>query len=147
VKRARSLTWSTVWVELDYALLSAWQCACEGALLGSCESICVCKGSSAACLWQSGLGLYELSYIIGGRGADALQIVPLTGQGDRKRDAAAGPRSSALVGGHTAAHRQLERALAALKGTEDALLFPTGFAANLAAVSALACGAAQDRLG
>lgn len=46
------------------------------------------------------------------------------------------------MGGHTHAHRELERALAALKGTQDALLFPTGFAANLAVVSALACGAA-----
>ena len=45
------------------------------------------------------------------------------------------------MGGHTHAHRELERALAALKGTQDALLFPTGFAANLAVVSALACGA------
>ncbi|KAK9827396.1 hypothetical protein WJX81_006330 [Elliptochloris bilobata] len=52
-----------------------------------------------------------------------------------------GPRSSALVGGHTHAHRELECALAALKGAQDALLFPTGFAANLAAVSALACDA------
>ncbi len=34
-------------------------------------------------------------------------------------------------------------ARAALKGTQDALLFPTGFAANLAVVSALACGASQ----
>ena len=32
---------------------------------------------------------------------------------------------------------QLERALADLKGTEDCLLFPTGFAANVAVVSAL----------
>ena len=60
---------------------------------------------------------------------------------DANRTAAAGPRSSALVGGHTHAHRQLERELAALTGAQDALLFPTGFAANLAAVSALACGA------
>ena len=54
---------------------------------------------------------------------------------------AAGPRSSALVGGYTHAHRELEGALAALTGAQDALLFPTGFAANLAAVSALASGA------
>ncbi|KAL4424876.1 hypothetical protein ABPG77_002099 [Micractinium sp. CCAP 211/92] len=43
-----------------------------------------------------------------------------------------GPRSSALVGGYTAWHARLEAALAELKGTEDCLLFPTGFAANLA---------------
>ena len=51
-----------------------------------------------------------------------------------------GPRASALVpGAYTTEHRALERALARLKGTEDALLFPTGFAANAAAMAAL-CG-------
>lgn len=49
-----------------------------------------------------------------------------------------GPRSSAVVaGGHTHYHRALEKELAALKKTEDAVLFPTGFAANVAVVSAL----------
>ena len=37
-----------------------------------------------------------------------------------------GPRSSALVGGTTTMHRDLELALAELKGTEECLLFPTG---------------------
>ena len=37
-----------------------------------------------------------------------------------------GPRSSAIVGGTTAMHRELECALAELKGTEECLLFPTG---------------------
>ncbi|KAG7673146.1 hypothetical protein Ndes2526B_g03440 [Nannochloris sp. 'desiccata'] len=55
-----------------------------------------------------------------------------------------GPRSSALVGGYTCYHRDLETALARLKGTEDALLFPTGFAANLAIVSALASAGDVD---
>eukprot|EP00887_Chlorella_sp_A99_P001839 scaffold19.g1839.t1 len=79
-----------------------------------------------------------------------------------------GPRSSALVGGYTSHHRELELALAALKGQErrarptsdqrppdtspallpspspqqDCLLFPTGYAANLAVASVLA-GAAD----
>ena len=43
---------------------------------------------------------------------------------------AAGPRSSALVGGYTSDHRDLETQLHTLKETEDALLFPSGFAAN-----------------
>ena len=42
----------------------------------------------------------------------------------------AGPRSSALVGGYTVEHRDLETQLFTLKETEDALLFPSGFAAN-----------------
>jgi 8-amino-7-oxononanoate synthase len=50
-----------------------------------------------------------------------------------------GPRASGVVaGGSTHYHRALERELAQLKKTEDALLFPTGFAANVAVVSALA---------
>ena len=51
-----------------------------------------------------------------------------------------GPRSSALVGGYTSWHRDLEAALARLKGTQDCLLFPTGFAANLAVASSLCRG-------
>ena len=49
----------------------------------------------------------------------------------------AGPRSSAVVGGYTFLHEELERRLARLKRTEECLLFPTGFAANMAVVSAL----------
>ena len=61
-----------------------------------------------------------------------------------------GPRSSALVCGYTDAHAALEAGLAQLKGTEDALLFPTGFAANLAVMGALAsspsCAIFSDEL-
>ncbi|GLC45878.1 hypothetical protein PLESTM_001796000 [Pleodorina starrii] len=52
-----------------------------------------------------------------------------------------GPRSSALVAGYTHSHRQLEEGLAALKGTQDCLLFPTGFAANLAIMTSLSYAA------
>lgn len=52
-----------------------------------------------------------------------------------------GPRSSALICGYTDAHRDLEDNLARLKGTEASLLFPTGFAANLSAIGALASSA------
>jgi 8-amino-7-oxononanoate synthase len=48
-----------------------------------------------------------------------------------------GPRGSALVCGYTTAHEALEREIAELKGCEAGLLFPTGFAANLAVVSSL----------
>ncbi|GFR51059.1 hypothetical protein Agub_g13381, partial [Astrephomene gubernaculifera] len=53
-----------------------------------------------------------------------------------------GPRSSGVVAGYTHSHRQLEQGLARLKGTEEALLLPTGFAANLAAITCLAAAAA-----
>lgn len=49
-----------------------------------------------------------------------------------------GPRASALVAGYTASHRDLETALARLKGADECLLFPTGFAANVSCVAALA---------
>jgi 8-amino-7-oxononanoate synthase len=55
-----------------------------------------------------------------------------------------GPRSSPLAGGYTCYHRDLELALADLKSTEDCLLFPTGFAANLAVASA--AGTLRDKL-
>ena len=51
-----------------------------------------------------------------------------------------GPRSSPLVCGYTMQHRALEKSLAALKGTEECLLFPTGYAANLGSIPALADG-------
>jgi 8-amino-7-oxononanoate synthase len=49
-----------------------------------------------------------------------------------------GPRGSPLVAGHTALHRELEKQLAKLKCTEECLLFPSGFAANMAVITALA---------
>jgi 8-amino-7-oxononanoate synthase len=49
-----------------------------------------------------------------------------------------GTGSSPLVSGHLAPHRALERDLARWEGTEAALVFSSGFAANLALVSSLA---------
>ena len=61
-----------------------------------------------------------------------------------------GPRSSPLVCGYTSSHRELELGLAALKNTEECLLFPTGFAANAGVIPALAdggdCEIFSDRL-
>jgi 8-amino-7-oxononanoate synthase len=57
------------------------------------------------------------------------------------RDAAArwgtGSGASRLVTGSRPIHGELERALAAWKGTEAAICFPTGFAANLGVLSVL----------
>ena len=61
-----------------------------------------------------------------------------------------GPRSSALVCGYTSLHRRLESSLATLKSAEDCLLFPSGYAANLAVLGALAdssdCAIFSDEL-
>ena len=48
-----------------------------------------------------------------------------------------GPRSSALVCGYTPAHSRLERSLARLKGTEECVLFSSGYAANCGVIPAL----------
>jgi 8-amino-7-oxononanoate synthase len=49
-----------------------------------------------------------------------------------------GSGASPLIAGQSETHARLEQRLAEFEGTEAALLFPSGFAANLAAVSALA---------
>lgn len=49
-----------------------------------------------------------------------------------------GAGASPLVTGRGAIHAALERELARFEGTEAALLFPTGFAANVGAITALA---------
>lgn len=49
-----------------------------------------------------------------------------------------GPRGSPLICGYTTEHEALERELSELEGTEATLLFPSGFAANLAVMTALA---------
>jgi len=48
-----------------------------------------------------------------------------------------GSGASPLITGHALLHRQLEERLAAFEGTEAALLFPSGYAANVGAVAAL----------
>ena len=49
-----------------------------------------------------------------------------------------GSGASPLVTGHASRHTELESELAAFEGTESALLFSTGYAANVGAVTALA---------
>eukprot|EP00960_Hanusia_phi_P051110 760599-Hanusia_phi.AAC.3 len=51
-----------------------------------------------------------------------------------------GPRSSPLVAGHTEQQQTLARELAELKGMEDSVIFPCGFAANTAVFSLLGAG-------
>jgi len=60
-----------------------------------------------------------------------------------------GAGASHLVCGHTAAHHELEEALADFTGRERALLFSTGYGANLGAINALVGGrdhVIEDRL-
>ena len=48
-----------------------------------------------------------------------------------------GSTGSRLLSGHRELHQQLERAIASLKQTEDALVFSSGYLANLGAIAAL----------
>ena len=54
------------------------------------------------------------------------------------REFGAGARASRLVSGHTTLHARLECELAGFKNCEAALVFPSGYHANLAVVSSLA---------
>ncbi len=49
-----------------------------------------------------------------------------------------GSTGSRLISGHRELHRELERAIARLKQTEDALVFSSGYLANLGTINALA---------
>lgn len=48
-----------------------------------------------------------------------------------------GSTGSRLLSGHRELHRELELAIATLKGTEDAIVFSSGYLANLGAIAAL----------
>ncbi|AFY35278.1 8-amino-7-oxononanoate synthase [Calothrix sp. PCC 7507] len=48
-----------------------------------------------------------------------------------------GSTGSRLLSGHRELHRELEKAIAALKQTEDAIVFSSGYLANLGAIAAL----------
>ncbi|MBF2028909.1 MAG: 8-amino-7-oxononanoate synthase [Oscillatoriales cyanobacterium C42_A2020_001] len=48
-----------------------------------------------------------------------------------------GSTGSRLISGHRDLHQQLERAIATLKQTEDAIVFSSGYLANLGAIAAL----------
>lgn len=53
-------------------------------------------------------------------------------------DTGVGAGASALISGRSILHEQLEERIAAFEGTEAALLFPTGYAANVGTIAALA---------
>src|SRR3989338_5554194 len=50
----------------------------------------------------------------------------------------AGSCASRLISGNMFLHERLEKAVADFKGTESAIVFPTGYMANIGAISALA---------
>jgi 7-keto-8-aminopelargonate synthetase-like enzyme len=65
---------------------------------------------------------------------------PALGEAAEKalRDFGAGGGASRLLAGGTRIHRELEQAIASLKGAEDAIVFTSGYAANTGALPSLA---------
>ncbi|WP_017717706.1 8-amino-7-oxononanoate synthase [Kamptonema formosum] len=57
---------------------------------------------------------------------------------DATQEFGTGSTGARLLSGHRPPHRQLELAISALKQTEDALVFSSGYLANLGAIAALA---------
>ncbi|MEO1979265.1 MAG: aminotransferase class I/II-fold pyridoxal phosphate-dependent enzyme, partial [Fuerstiella sp.] len=73
-------------------------------------------------------------------GNDYLNLAHEVSHSDQVREvfaAQVGATASALVCGRSQWHEELEDALATFEDTEAALLFPTGFAANLGLISSL----------
>ena len=70
-----------------------------------------------------------------GLAADPRLVAALTQAAQRY---GVGTGAAHLISGHTAAHQALEEALADFVGTERALLFSTGYMANLGVLTALA---------
>lgn len=68
--------------------------------------------------------------------ADDPRLIEAAAHAARRWGVGAG--ASHNLGGHSRAHAELERALAAFVGAEDALLFSTGYLANLGLITALA---------
>lgn len=64
------------------------------------------------------------------------EVIEATCEAARKYGA--GARASRLVSGHNELHRQLESEIARFKKAESALLFSSGYAANVGVISALA---------
>src|SRR5687768_1225288 len=60
------------------------------------------------------------------------------------RDHGAGAAASPLITGHTTLHAAAERALAQWKDTESAVLLPSGYQANHAAIQTIAAVAAAS---
>ncbi|XP_042436028.1 8-amino-7-oxononanoate synthase-like isoform X1 [Zingiber officinale] len=116
---------SSVEVDMDECTFSQW--LSELPNLAGGETRCKDKNVSRKLLLFSGNDYMGLSFHPSLRKAAAKAA----------QEHGMGPRGSALVCGYTNYHQLLEKSLAELKMKEDCLLCPTGFAANLAFMSAL----------
>lgn len=70
-------------------------------------------------------------------GREVLEATGSQNVGERMPYETFGSTASALVSGRSPASAALEETLARFEGTEDAILFPTGYAANLGTLTAL----------
>lgn len=105
----------------------------EGSLFRTCTVLESVQSSHVRCGGRDCLMLASNSYLdmisrrdVQERAAEALRTFGFGSGGSR------------LTTGTTSVHRRLEERLAAFKGTEDCIVFNSGYAANVSAISALA---------
>jgi len=68
------------------------------------------------------------------------------GEEQASRDFGTGPGAVRFISGSLQVYRELERAIAAFHGREDAIIFSSAFAANVAVLSSLIKGQSKDSL-
>src|SRR5438309_106281 len=100
---------------------------------GMCSTTCAPAPISCAGCWRA-TSRHTLRWARSGS-AGAWRVAGAAGALDRW---GAGSGSARLIVGSRPVHRELETELAEWKAAEAALLFPTGFAANLGVMTTLA---------
>ncbi|QCD95451.1 8-amino-7-oxononanoate synthase isoform X2 [Vigna unguiculata] len=125
---------SSVEVEIAESTFSRWMHDTPSA---GDEIVCSAGGGDD----ESGASYEKFKKLILFSGNDYLGLSshPTIGEAVAKaaQEHGMGPRGSALICGYTDYHRLLESSLADLKKKEDCLLCPTGFAANMAVMTAI----------
>lgn len=98
----------------------------------SVQTIEGCPGATVLLQEQEVINFASNDYL--GLAGDERLIVAATAA---VQEFGAGSTGSRLLSGHRKIHRELEKAIASLKQTEDAVVFSSGYLANLGAITAL----------
>ncbi|PMB27219.1 8-amino-7-oxononanoate synthase [Fischerella thermalis] len=98
----------------------------------SVQTIEGCPGATVLLQGQEVINFASNDYL--GLAGDERLIVAATAA---VQEFGAGSTGSRLLSGHRKIHRELEKAIASLKQTEDAVVFSSGYLANLGAITAL----------
>ncbi|PLZ99494.1 8-amino-7-oxononanoate synthase [Fischerella thermalis CCMEE 5268] len=98
----------------------------------SVQTIEGCPGATVLLQGQEVINFASNDYL--GLAGDERLIVAATAA---VQEFGAGSTGSRLLSGHRKIHRELEKAIASLKQTEDSVVFSSGYLANLGAITAL----------